>query len=101
MRKSFLGALGLALAGWTATPVAVHAQSVVVTRQVSRPAVSRTVVVRRPVVQRTVVVRRPAPVVVGVPLVGGVVVGGGPCRTVTRQVRSAGRVVTSTRRVCS
>ena len=100
MRKSVLGALGLVLAGWAATPVA-YAQSVVVTRQVSRPVVDRTVVVRRPAVRRTVTVTRPAPVVVGVPLVGGVVVGGGPCRTVTRQVRSGGRVVPSTRRVCS
>lgn len=101
MKKLMLGLLGLTLAGWTAAPVAVHAQSVVVTRQVSRPAVSRTVVVRRPAVRRTVVVTRPAPVVVGVPFVGGVAVGRGPCRTVTRQVRSGGRVVTSTRRVCS
>lgn len=100
MRKWTLGALSLALAGWAATPVAVHAQSVVVTRQVSRPVVNRTVVVTRPAVRRTVVVGRPAPVVVGVPLVGGVVVGGNSCRTVTRQVRSAGRLVTSTRRVC-
>jgi hypothetical protein len=89
MKRTALGALALALAGWAATPVDVQAQ-VVVRERVVRPAVRSTVVVR-PVIPAPVIVTRPvvrAPVLVD------------DCRTVTRKVRSAGRVVTTTRRSC-
>jgi hypothetical protein len=88
MKKTVLGALVLALAGWAATPVDVQAQ-VVVRERVVRPAVRSRVVVR-PVIPAPVIVARPvvrAPIVVD------------DCRTVTRKVRANGRVVT-TRRSC-
>ena len=89
MKKTVLGALVLALAGWAATPVDVQAQ-VVVRERVVRPAVRRSVVVR-PVI--------PAPVVVTRSVVRAPVLVEDDCRTVTRKVRSGGRVVT-TRRSC-
>ena len=89
MKSTILVALVLALAGWAATPADVQAQ-VIVRERVVRPAVRRSVVVR-PVI--------PAPVVVTRSVVRAPVLVEDDCRTVTRKVRSNGRVVT-TRRSC-
>jgi hypothetical protein len=89
MKSTILVALVLALAGWAATPADVQAQ-VIVRERVVRPAVRRSVVVR-PVI--------PAPVVVTRSAVRAPVLVDDDCRTVTRKVRSGGRVVT-TRRSC-